>query len=147
MAERVFDLAVAITPEHIRQGLASLRTGGERASERGVCVCDLQAEHHGASADRRWGEHPHFGKLISDVEHRLTNPELHGHETPVWSRDPLRCRLRTAAFLPQPLDYECRQADGGRGRTSPPSFLAAQSLGPQQLGLSDLRATDAVARA
>ncbi len=73
MPERVVELAVEIAPEHVRQRLADLRTGRHGLREHGLGVGDLQRQDDGRAADRRWGEHAHFGELVGDVQDPVAN--------------------------------------------------------------------------
>jgi hypothetical protein len=86
--ERVFDLAVPVAPEHVRQGLTHLGAGRDRLREHRIRVGHSESEHDRCAADRRRGEHAHFGELISDVQHAVADAQLHGHQPPVGRRDP-----------------------------------------------------------
>ena len=67
---------MTVAPEHVLHRLTDLRARGHGLGEHGVRVGDLEAQDDGGSADRRWPEHAHLGKLDGDVRHAVANTDM-----------------------------------------------------------------------
>ncbi len=87
--EGIIELPVAITPDHVRKRLTNGRPGRHGPREYGVGLRDLKRENHGRATDRGRGEHTHLGKLVSDVQQPVAEPQLNRHQPAVWCRDPV----------------------------------------------------------
>jgi hypothetical protein len=88
MPERVLELTVPVAPEHVRQRLTNRCARRHRLCKHRFGVRDVEGQHHRRAANRGWGEHPHLGELISDVQQAVANPQLDRHQPSIRNGDP-----------------------------------------------------------
>lgn len=88
--EGVIELAVAVAPEHVRGGLADVRSGRDGLREHGIGIGDLEGEDDRRAADRRRREHTHLTELVGQMHERVADPELDRHQPPVGGGYPAK---------------------------------------------------------
>jgi hypothetical protein len=89
MPEGIVELPVTVAPEHVSQRLADLRARRDGLRENRLGVLDLDREHDRRPADRGRSEHAHLRELVRDVHDVAADAQLHRHQPPVRSRNPL----------------------------------------------------------
>jgi hypothetical protein len=69
-------LAVQVTPEHVRQGLADLGAGRDGLRKHRLRIGHFERKDDGRPADRWRGEHSHLGELVSEMQNAVPDSQL-----------------------------------------------------------------------
>src|SRR5215210_6564694 len=83
MAEGVFDLPVAVTPERIPERGKHLGPGADDPLPEPVHILGVDVEHHGRIAYALRRQDAHLWELVGHHHGRVADPELNAHQRTV----------------------------------------------------------------